>query len=171
MLFKKQLSRKSGETGNKMARQITAVEKHRQMSEELFNDRRGNLIHGLQYRSIFLYGCKKPRPHRDANHWPSYPWPPAITPALRVTYLSYAATDFILAQALLQSTRAHSKMMNENVKVTGEVKECSRKTQNCHAKNLHKKDTHVYNNCYELRSRAIKHCSEEESVQTPVSLH
>ena len=42
-------------------------------------------------------------------------------------------------------------------KLTCEVKECSRrKAQNCQAKNLHKKDTHVYNNCYELRSRAIK---------------
>ena len=30
------------------------------------------------------------------------------------------------------------------------------KSQNCQAKNVHKKDTHVYNNYYELRSRAIK---------------
>ena len=30
------------------------------------------------------------------------------------------------------------------------------KSQNYQAKILHKKDTHVYNNCYELRSRAIK---------------
>ena len=48
-------------------------------------------------------------------------------------------------------------MKNESVKKPKEVKECSRrKAQNCHAKKLHKKDTHVYNNCYELRSRAIK---------------
>ena len=49
-------------------------------------------------------------------------------------------------------------MMNESVKkVTREINECSRrKEQNCPAKNLHKKDTHVYNNCYELRSKAIK---------------
>ena len=41
-------------------------------------------------------------------------------------------------------------------KVTWEVKECSRrKVQNCQAKNLHKKDTHDYNNCYELHSREI----------------
>ena len=30
------------------------------------------------------------------------------------------------------------------------------RSQNCQAKILHKKDTHVYNNCYELRSRGIK---------------
>ena len=29
------------------------------------------------------------------------------------------------------------------------------KRKNSQAKNLHKKDQHVYNNCYELRSRAI----------------
>ena len=41
-------------------------------------------------------------------------------------------------------------------KVTWEVKEYfRRKAQNCHKKDLHKKETHVYNNCYELRSRAI----------------
>ena len=43
---------------------------------------------GLLYRSIFLYGCKKPSPHRDSNHW----------------------------QSLLRSTRDHSKMMNKSVK-------------------------------------------------------
>ena len=50
-------------------------------------------------------------------------------------------------------------MKNESVKkVTAEVKECSRrKAQNGQAKNLHKKDQHVYNNCYELRSRANKY--------------
>ena len=30
-----------------------------------------------------------------------------------------------------------------------------RKSQNGQAKNLHKKDQHVYSNCYEIRSRAI----------------
>ena len=29
------------------------------------------------------------------------------------------------------------------------------KRKNGQAKNLHKKDQHVYNNCYELRSRAV----------------
>ena len=33
------------------------------------------------------------------------------------------------------------------------------------AKNLHKKDQHVYNNCYELRSRAIKH--NELNIERP----
>ena len=32
------------------------------------------------------------------------------------------------------------------------------KLKNGRAKNLHKKDQHVYNNCYEFRSRAIKKC-------------
>ena len=32
------------------------------------------------------------------------------------------------------------------------------KRQNGQATILHKKDTHVYKNCYELRSRAIKNC-------------
>ena len=31
------------------------------------------------------------------------------------------------------------------------------KSKNGQANNLHKKDQHVYNNCNELRSRAIKH--------------
>ena len=48
-------------------------------------------------------------------------------------------------------------MKNESVKKSFEKSknflEEKRKTQ---AKNLHKKDTHVYNNCYEFRSRAIK---------------
>ena len=39
-------------------------------------------------------------------------------------------------------------------KLTWEVLEEKRK--NGRTKNLHKKDQHVYNNCYELRSRAIK---------------
>ena len=34
------------------------------------------------------------------------------------------------------------------------------KSQNFPAKLLHKKDTHVYNNCYELRSRAINKISK-----------
>ena len=50
-------------------------------------------------------------------------------------------------------------------KVTWEVKECSRrKAQKGQAKNLHKKDQHVYNNCYELRSGAIKHRIHEKVV-------
>ena len=45
----------------------------------------------------------------------------------------------------------------KRVKVMWEVKECSRrKAQNGQAKDKHKKDQHVYNNCYELRSSAIK---------------
>ena len=42
-------------------------------------------------------------------------------------------------------------------KVTWEVKECSRrKAQNGQAKNVNRKEQCFYNNCYELRSRAIK---------------
>ena len=32
-------------------------------------------------------------------------------------------------------------------------------------KNLHKKDQHVYNNCYELRSRAIKKYTSRPAKQ------
>ena len=41
-------------------------------------------------------------------------------------------------------------MMNKSTNVLEE------KRKNDHAKNLHKKDQHVNNNCYEIRSRAIK---------------
>ena len=47
-------------------------------------------------------------------------------------------------------------MKNQSVKKKREVEEFSRTAQNCQVKNLHKKDTQVYNNCYELRSRSIK---------------
>ena len=60
-------------------------------------------------------------------------------------------------QALLRSNRDHSKMKNESVKKSLEKSKnvLEEKHKNCQAKNLHKKDTHVYYNCYELRSRAI----------------
>ena len=49
-------------------------------------------------------------------------------------------------------------MKNESVKKSLEnSKNVLEGTQNCQAKNLHKKDTQVYNNCYELRSRAINY--------------
>ena len=44
--------------------------------------------------------------------------------------------------------RSHETQKVKGVTVTP-------KSQNCQAKILHKKDTHVYNNCYEFRSRAI----------------
>ena len=49
-------------------------------------------------------------------------------------------------------------MTNESVKKSLEKSKnvIEEKRKNCQAKDLHKKDTHVYNNCYELRSRAIK---------------
>ena len=56
---------------------------------------------------FFLYGCKKPRPHRDSNHLPPDPWPPSLTTALRVTQFSYAATGFILATSLTSFTSEH----------------------------------------------------------------
>ena len=40
---------------------------NRQMSELPLNERRGNLIQGLQPKSIFLYGCKILAPN-DSNH-------------------------------------------------------------------------------------------------------
>ena len=47
-------------------------------------------------------------------------------------------------------------MKNESVKKSLEKsKNVLEKHKNAQAKNLHKKDQHVYNNCYELRSRAI----------------
>ena len=57
-------------------------------------------------------------------------------------------------QALLrsESNRDNSKMKNKSVKKSI-VQE---KLKYGQAKNLHKKDQQVYNNCYELRLRAIK---------------
>ena len=48
-------------------------------------------------------------------------------------------------------------MKNESVKKSlGKSKNVQEeKLKNGQAKNLHKKDQHFYNNCYELRSRAI----------------
>ena len=56
-------------------------------------------------------------------------------------------------------------MKNESVKKSPEKSKnaLEEKRKNCQAKNLHKKDQHVYNNCYELLSRAIndlRHSSE-----------
>ena len=48
-------------------------------------------------------------------------------------------------------------MKNESVKRSLEKSKNVREEKNSQAKNLHKKDQHVYNNCNELRSRAIKH--------------
>ena len=42
------------------------------------------------------------------------------------------------------------KSLEKSKNVLGEMR------KNGRAKNLHKKDQHVYNNCYKLRSRAIK---------------
>ena len=43
--------------------------------------------------------------------------------------------------------------MNEIMKKSPEKsKNVQTKTQNYQAQNLHKKDKHVYNNCYELRA-------------------
>ena len=47
--------------------------------------------------------------------------------------------------------------MNESVKKSLEKSKnvLEEMRENCQAKNLNKKDTRVYNNCYELHSRAI----------------
>ena len=101
-------------------------------------------------------GAKKFFLRRDSNHCPPDPQPRLLTTALQSTLLTYSATEFILA--LLQSNRDHSKMKNESVKKSLEksknVLEEKRKTVK--RKICIKKDTHVYYNCYELRSRAIK---------------
>ena len=48
--------------------------------------------------------------------------------------------------------------MSESVKKSLEksTNVLEEKRKNVKQKKLHKKDTHVYNNCYEFRSRAIK---------------
>ena len=48
-------------------------------------------------------------------------------------------------------------MKNENVKESPERSKnvLEEKRKNGQTENLHKKDQHLYNNCYELRSRAI----------------
>ena len=81
------------------------------LEELLLNDRRGNLIQGLQPKSIFLYGCKKPYPKRDT------PKATRTNHCAMSHLLSQTATDYILATSFI-SERAidHSKMMNESVK-------------------------------------------------------
>ena len=83
---------------------------------------------------------KKPSPRRDSNHRPRYPQATALTTALRITYLFYAETDFILATSFTsEQKRSLKNEKQKREKVTREVKECSRrKAQNCQAKNLHK---------------------------------
>ena len=75
------------------------------------------------------------------------------------TWPLFFGTDFILAtnfNSELEQNRSLKTEERKREKVNWEVKECSRRTaQKGQAKNLHKKD-HVYNNCNEIRSRAIK---------------
>ena len=94
----------------------------------------------------------KTSPRRDWNHWPPDPQPQALSNALQITYLSYSATDFILA--LLRSNRDHSKMKNESVKKSLEKsKNVLEEKRKIVKRQIYiKKDTHVYNNCYELLS-------------------
>ena len=57
-------------------------------------------------------------------------------------------------------------MKNESVKKSLKQSKnvLEQKRKNSQAKNLHKKDQHVYNNCYELRSKAIKHAEISTSL-------
>ena len=118
---------------------------HRQMSEELLlNDRRGNLIQGLQPRSILPHGCEKPSPagirttdlaNRDTKHFQLRNHN-LILDVLRPIYISNKLYFGERAIEITQKWRMQAK------KVTWEVKECSRRNaQNCQAKNLHKKYT------------------------------
>ena len=89
-------------------------------------------------------GAKKNFLRRDSNHCPPDPQPQLLTTALQSTYLTYSATEFILA--LLQSNRDHSKMKNESVKKSLEksknVLEEKRKTVK--RKICIKKKTHTF---------------------------
>ena len=53
-------------------------------------------------------------------------------------------------------------MKNESRKKSREKSKnvLEEKLKNVQAKNFHRKDQYVYNNCYELRSRAIKNVKE-----------
>ena len=57
-------------------------------------------------------------------------------------------------------------MKNESVKKSLEMSKnvLEEKRKIVKRKNLHKKDTLVYNNCYELRSRAIKYKLSSETL-------
>ena len=141
------------------------------MSEELLlNDRRGNLIQGLQSRSN--YGCKKIFPCRDSNHCPSDPQPQILTTALQVTYLTYSASEFKLA--LLQSNRDHSKLKNESVKKSLEksknVLEEKRKTVK--RKICIKKKTHTFTiiamNCVQEQLKSLFLISELSEIYITV---
>ena len=87
--------------------------------------------------------------HNQMHCTPGYP--ALLIPMLQPIFLF--ATSFTSEWEQKRSLKNEER---KREKVTWEIKECSgRKTQNGQAKNLHKKDQHVYNNCYELRSRAI----------------
>ena len=79
----------------------------------------------------------------------------AIRPLL-FHYFYFAAIEFILATKFSENDRDHSKMKNESVKNSREKSNNVLEAQKAQAKNLIKKDQHVHNNCYKLRSRAIK---------------
>ena len=87
--------------------------------------------------------------------------PPEFNPlGYQVHLFCYAATDSILATTFTSEWEQYRSLKNEErkrEKVTWEVNECSRtKAPKRKSENLHKKYQQVYNNCYALRSRAIK---------------
>ena len=77
--------------------------------------------------------------------------------------------QFILATSF-NWTEQQRSLKNEERK-REKVIECSRrKAQNDQAKNLHKKDQHNCNNCYEILSRAIKNVQIKKTVKKDISL-
>ena len=132
------------------------------MSEELLlNDRRGNLIQGLEPRLIFLYGCKT---------FPPLGFQP-LTARSSPTLTIHCATNhlpllccsrFYISNKLYFGAIDHSKMKSESVKKSLEKSKnvLEEKRKIVQQKNCIQKDTHVYNNCYAHRSRAIKKLSK-----------
>ena len=95
--------------------------------------------------------------------------------------LGFQALDFGMLQSLLYQQQAvlqsankrdHSKMKNENVKKSLEKSKnvLEEKCKKGQAKNLLKKDQHVYSNCYELRSRAINQATSVSLFSRSTSL-
>ena len=73
-------------------------------------------------------------------------------------------------QALLRSNTDHSKMKNESVKKSLEKsKNVLEEKRKMVKRKICIKKTHVYNNCYELRSRAINQHYELRSIIIHVS--
>ena len=74
----------------------------------------------------------------------------------------YFATSFTSEREQKKSLKNEERKREKSLEQSKNVLE--EKLKNGQAKTLHEKDQHVYNNCYELRSRAMNNFSAEKMM-------